>query len=44
VWLNLSAGGSGWGMACGAAQVLAQQIAGQASALDIAALGPLRLA
>jgi D-amino-acid dehydrogenase len=44
VWLNQSAGGSGWGLACGAGQVLAQQIAGQASALDVAALGPLRLA
>jgi hypothetical protein len=31
-------------MACGASQVLAQQIEGQASALDITALGPLRLA
>jgi D-amino-acid dehydrogenase len=44
LWLNLSAGGSGWGLACGAAQVLAQQIAGQTPALDIAALGPQRLA
>jgi len=44
LWLNLSPGGQGWGLACGSAQVLAQLIAGQAPALDIAALGPQRLA
>jgi D-amino-acid dehydrogenase len=44
LWLNLSPGGSGWGSACGSAQVLAQLIAGQAAALDIGALGPQRLA
>jgi len=44
LWLNLSPGGSGWGLACGAAQVLAQQIAGQTPAIDIAALGLQRLA
>ncbi|HEY8877347.1 MAG TPA: FAD-dependent oxidoreductase [Roseateles sp.] len=44
LWLNLSPGGGGWGSACGSAQVLAQLIAGQAPALDIAALGPQRLA
>jgi len=44
LWLNLSPGGSGWGLACGAAQVLAQQISGQTPAVDIAALGPQRLA
>lgn len=44
LWLNLSLGGLGWGLACGSAQVLAQQIAGLAPALDIAALGPQRLA
>jgi D-amino-acid dehydrogenase len=44
LWLNLSPGGGGWGLACGAAQVLAQQIAGQAPAVDISALGPQRLA
>lgn len=43
LWLNLSSGG-GWGLACGSAQLLAQQIAGQAPALDITALGPQRLA
>lgn len=44
IWLNLSPGGQGWGLACGAAQMLAQQIAGQTPALDISALGPQRLA
>lgn len=44
VWLNLSPGGTGWGLACGAAHVLAQQILGNAPALDIGALGPQRLA
>ncbi|MDR7268365.1 D-amino-acid dehydrogenase [Pelomonas saccharophila] len=44
LWLNLSPGGQGWGLACGSAQVLAQLIAGQAPARDIAALGPQRLA
>lgn len=44
VWLNLSVGGQGWGLACGSAQVLAQLMAGQTPTLDIAALGPQRLA
>ncbi|MCE4553347.1 NAD(P)/FAD-dependent oxidoreductase [Roseateles cellulosilyticus] len=44
LWLNLSPGGQGWGAACGAAQVLAQLIAGETPALDITALGPQRLA
>ncbi|MBI3346030.1 MAG: FAD-binding oxidoreductase [Burkholderiales bacterium] len=44
VWLNLSPGGQGWGLACGMAQVLAQQIAGQTPAVDIAPLGTQRLA
>lgn len=44
VWLNIAPGGSGWGLACGAAHLLAQQIAGHAAALDISALGPQRLA
>lgn len=43
LWLNLSPAG-GWGLACGIAQVLAQQIAGQTPAIDITALGPQRLA
>ncbi|MFG6462786.1 NAD(P)/FAD-dependent oxidoreductase [Roseateles sp. DXS20W] len=44
LWLNLSAGGLGWGVACGAARLLAQQISGQTPALDVAPLGPQRLA
>ncbi len=44
LWLNLSPGGHGWGLACGAAQALAQQIGGLAPALDIGPLGPQRLA
>ncbi|MGM9481190.1 NAD(P)/FAD-dependent oxidoreductase [Roseateles sp. NT4] len=44
LWLNLSTGGQGWGLACGSAQVLAQLIAGQAPAQDIGALGQQRLA
>ena len=44
VWLNLSPGGQGWGLACGAARWLAQQLAGLSPALDIGALGPQRLA
>ncbi|NCT81536.1 MAG: FAD-dependent oxidoreductase [Comamonadaceae bacterium] len=44
LWLNLSMGGQGWGLSCGSAQLLAQQVAGLAPALDIAALGPQRLA
>lgn len=44
VWLNLSPGGEGWGLACGMAQVLAQQIAGQTPAVDTTPLGPQRLA
>jgi D-amino-acid dehydrogenase len=44
LWLNLSPGGSGWGLACGAAQALAGQIAGQTPTLDISPLGAQRLA
>ncbi|MFN3862493.1 MAG: NAD(P)/FAD-dependent oxidoreductase [Roseateles sp.] len=45
VWLNLTPGGHGWGLACGAAQALALQISGRAQALaDLAPLSPQRLA
>jgi D-amino-acid dehydrogenase len=44
LWLNLSTGGNGWGVACGAAQSLARMITGQSPELDITALGPQRLA
>ncbi|HEV6967924.1 FAD-dependent oxidoreductase [Roseateles sp.] len=43
VWLNLSPGGRGWGVAAGAARWLAQQITGQPNALDLTTLGPQRL-
>jgi D-amino-acid dehydrogenase len=43
LWLNLSPGGHGWGVACGAAQALAQRILG-APAMDISPLEPQRLA
>lgn len=44
VWLNLAHGDSGWTLACGAARVLAEQIAGlppevDVNGLDIARLG-----
>lgn len=44
VWLNLSPGGQGWGAACGAAQLLAQQISGHTPSLDLSALSLHRLA
>lgn len=44
VWLNLSPGGLGWGLACGSALALAQQVAGQPPAVDLGALNPQRLA
>lgn len=44
LWLNLSPGGHGWGLACGAAHVLAQQISAQTPALDLGPLGLQRLA
>lgn len=42
VWLNLGHGASGWGLACGSARLLADQIAGRATAFDPKALSPLR--
>lgn len=42
VWLHLPSAGQGWGLACGSAQLLAQQIAGRTPALDFAALSPQR--
>ena len=44
LWLNLPVGGHGWSLACGSARVLAQQIAGEAPAVDVTALSPQRLA
>lgn len=43
VWLNLGHGASGWALACGSARVLADDIAGRASAIDAEALGVGRL-
>ena len=43
VWFNLGHGGSGWALACGSARVLAEQIAGRASPIDLAGLTVDRL-
>lgn len=42
IWLHIAPGWQGWGMACGAAQLLAQQIAGGNPALDISVFSPQR--
>lgn len=42
LWLNLGHGAHGWGLACGAAQMLALQISGQPAPVAIDALGPKR--
>jgi len=43
IWLNLGHGSSGWALACGSARVLADQIAGQAPAIDTSGLSLARL-
>ncbi|MDP2006779.1 MAG: FAD-dependent oxidoreductase [Rubrivivax sp.] len=43
VWLNLGHGGSGWALACGSAQVLAERLAGRDAPLDMAGLTVARL-
>lgn len=43
LWLNLGHGNDGWSLACGSARVLADQVAGRAPALDVAALAIARL-
>ncbi len=43
VWLNLGHGSSGWALACGSARVLADQVAGRASAIDVEGLDIGRL-
>jgi len=43
VWLNLGHGASGWALACGAATVLAERIAGRTAPLDTSGLGIARL-
>ena len=37
VWLNLGHGSSGWALSCGSARMLADQISGRASDVDVAA-------
>ena len=43
IWLNLGHGSSGWALACGSARVLADQLTGQAPAIDVEGLGVSRL-
>jgi D-amino-acid dehydrogenase len=43
VWLNLGHGSSGWALSCGSARLLADAIAGRASAIDTDGLGVARL-
>jgi D-amino-acid dehydrogenase len=42
VWLNLAHGHNGWGMACGAARIVANQIAGRPTDLEATKLDPGR--
>ncbi len=42
IWLNLGHGHSGWSMACGAARLLANQIAGRPSDVDATLVQPTR--
>jgi D-amino-acid dehydrogenase len=43
LWLNLAHGAFGWGLAFGAAQLLARQLAGQPLPFDAAAFAAQRL-
>jgi len=43
VWLNLGHGSSGWALSCGSARVLADQLAGRATAIDVEGLDIARL-
>jgi D-amino-acid dehydrogenase len=43
IWLNVGHGEHGWMLACGAAQVLAEQLGGRPAPLDVARLGVQRL-
>jgi D-amino-acid dehydrogenase len=43
IWLNLGHGASGWTLACGSARLLADQIGGQACAIDAEGLDISRL-
>jgi D-amino-acid dehydrogenase len=42
VWLNLGHGMHGWTMACGSARVIADQVAGQSPAVELAPYSPMR--
>lgn len=42
VWLNMAHGHNGWSMACGAARIVADQIAGKAVGMDTTKLNPGR--
>ena len=42
VWLNLGHGMHGWAMACGSARTIADQVAGQSPAVDLASYNPGR--
>jgi D-amino-acid dehydrogenase len=42
VWLNLAHGHNGWGMACGAARLIADQISGKSTAIDATKFHPSR--
>jgi D-amino-acid dehydrogenase len=43
IWLNVGHGEHGWMLACGAAQVLAEQLGGRPAPVDVARLGVQRL-
>ena len=43
IWLNLGHGSSGWALACGSAQVLAERISGRPAPLDLTRLTRQRL-
>ncbi|QPF74898.1 FAD-dependent oxidoreductase [Roseateles sp. DAIF2] len=43
IWLNLGHGSSGWALSCGSARVLADQLAGRATAVDVEGLDVSRL-
>jgi D-amino-acid dehydrogenase len=42
VYLNMAHGNNGWGMACGAARLVAELIAQKATAVDASPFSPLR--
>lgn len=43
IWLNLGHGASGWALACGSAQVLAERLSGRDAPLDLTGLTAARL-